>query len=146
MDAGVGGVLQRLAGSINRSLVGVGQRGYGGLPHFARHALHRCEVAGRADGEARLYHIDAQAFELTGYLHLLFNGHRRPGGLLAVAEGRVEYQYAVFHCLASFGLLLRRSDSRLAFPVTSFPRRSSSRAVARRLPRFRVWRKLRASP
>ena len=52
--------------------------------------LDRLEVAGRGDREAGLDHVDAEARELLGDLDLLLRVERDPGGLLAVAQRRVE--------------------------------------------------------
>ena len=51
-----------------------------------RDRLHRLEVAGRADREAGLDDVDAEARELLRDLHLLLRVERDPGGLLAVAH------------------------------------------------------------
>ena len=56
----------------------------------ARDRLDRLEVARRGDREAGLDHVDAEARELLGDLDLLLRVERDPGGLLAVAERRVE--------------------------------------------------------
>ena len=53
------------------------------------------EVAGRGDREAGLDDVDAEARELVGDLELLGRVQRDAGRLLAVAQRRVEDQYAV---------------------------------------------------
>ena len=52
--------------------------------------LDRLEVAGRGDREAGLDHVHAKARELLRDLDLLLDVQRDAGGLLAVAQRRVE--------------------------------------------------------
>ena len=59
------------------------------------------EVAGRGDREAGLDHVDPQAGELLGDLHLLGGVQRDPGRLLAVSQGGVEDVDAV--CVGAWG-------------------------------------------
>ena len=62
--------------------------------HLARDRRDRLEVAGRGDREARLYDVDAQLGEHARDLQLLLDVHRAAGGLLAVAQRRVEDEHA----------------------------------------------------
>jgi hypothetical protein len=56
------------------------------------------EIAVADDGKAGLDDIDAQAGQLAGDLELFAQVHGSAGALLAVAQGRVEYNDAiVFH-------------------------------------------------
>jgi hypothetical protein len=64
----------------------------------------RLEIAIRGDGEARLDDVDAQFVEQVGHLQLFLKGHGRAGALLAVAQGGVENQNAVFGISHGSGL------------------------------------------
>ena len=97
VDAGMRSVLQRLGGAVDGGVAAVRQRRYDGLAYLARDALHRFEVALRADGEARLDDVHPQPLQMLGYLNFLLDGHGRAGRLLAVAERRVEDEHLVVH-------------------------------------------------
>ena len=66
-----------------------------GALHLARHRLHALEVPARGGREARLDDVDAELGERARHAQLLGPGHAAAGGLLAIAQRRVEDQYSV---------------------------------------------------
>ena len=74
--------------------------------HDTRHAPYAFEVSGRGDRESRFDHIRSKEIEPLGHARLLVESHRIAGGLLPVAEGRVEYRDAPFQLFIHFSLLL----------------------------------------
>src|SRR5581483_10240988 len=90
MDAAARGVAERLAGARDVSPVATGQAADHRPLHLAGNRLHRFEVARRSNGEAGLDDVHPQVGQRPGYLELLAEVHARAGGLLAVAERRVE--------------------------------------------------------
>ena len=98
MDAGPLGILDRTPGGVDVGLVGAGEAADHRALDLARDRLHGLEVAGRGDREPGLDHVDAEARELLGDLHLLLGVERDPRRLLAVAERGVEDVDAVCVC------------------------------------------------
>ncbi len=86
----------RVPGSVDVGDVGARQAGDDRAFHRPGDLLHRLEVAGRGDREARLDHVHAQARELLRDLELLLRVERDPRRLLAVAQRRVEDQYSAW--------------------------------------------------
>src|SRR2546426_6741088 len=133
MDVGYGehhvdllalGILDRLPHGVDIGASRACQRGDHRSPDLASDTLHRVEIAGRREGEAGLDDVNAQAGELPGDRHLLIRCQRCAGGLLAVAQRRIEdkdavargLRYGGLHQLLAFlsafshGLIARRSE------------------------------------
>ena len=70
------------------------QRGNHGAPQFARNLLEGVRIGRRGDGKARFDDVHAQRVEGARHGQLGRHVHREAGGLLAVAERRVEDDYA----------------------------------------------------
>lgn len=62
-----------------------------GISDLKGDQFHGVEVGVGGGRETGLNYVDAEASKLAGYVELLFGGHGGAGGLLAVAEGGVEY-------------------------------------------------------
>ena len=98
VDARPDGILDGIPRHGYVPLVGAGQAAdYGHVPIVVHLVADRVgnlpdgvEVVGTGDGEAGLDDVDAQLGEVAGDLELLGRGQGGAGGLLAVAEGRVE--------------------------------------------------------
>ena len=82
-------------GAVDVGVVAAGQAADDRPCDLAGDRLHRLEVAGRGDREARLDDVDAKVRQRVGDLQLLGEVHAGAGRLLAVAQGRVEDHYAV---------------------------------------------------
>ena len=95
VDTRPGGIADRPPGGVDVGLVGAGEAADHRALDLAGDLLDRLEVAGRGDREAGLDHVDAEAGELLGDLHLLGGVQGYPGRLLAVPQGGVEYVDAV---------------------------------------------------
>src|SRR6266542_2972922 len=91
------GAFERVAGAPDVLLVGASERAYRAVLDRLRNRPHRLEVTVRRSGKSCLDHVGLQAFELLGDAHLFLTGHRRPGALLAVAQGRIENDQVVWH-------------------------------------------------
>ncbi len=63
--------------------------------------MHRLKVAGRAVGESRLDDVHAEPRQLFRHHDLLFHVHTRTGGLLPVAQRRIEYSDHACHGVTS---------------------------------------------
>ena len=85
----------RFASGAHIALVGARQRAYGGVLNHFGNAVDGIEVAGAGGGKTGFNHVYAQFFQLAGNADFFFFGHRRAGRLLAVAQGGVEYDYAI---------------------------------------------------
>src|SRR5437899_1319863 len=90
VDTPTPGVTDGLGAAIDIHQVGAAKAGDCALRHYLRDLAHSFEVAVGGDREAGLDHVDAHLLEDLGELYLLFERHRGPGRLLAVAHGGVE--------------------------------------------------------
>jgi hypothetical protein len=95
VDARAGGVAQRLPGAVDVGGVAPGQPADDRAAHLPRDRLHRLEVPRRGDRETCLDDVHAELLQGEGDLELLGEVHACPGGLFAVAQGRVEDDQAV---------------------------------------------------
>src|SRR3990170_2899227 len=83
--------------------------------------LDRIKVSLRGNRKTRLDDVDSQLLQLLGDPHLFSYIHRRPGGLLSVPEGCVEYLDLCFQLLLSSSsqnsemILLRNASSSQIF-------------------------------
>ena len=95
MDARLSGLAHRFAraGDVGRN--GAGEARDGRALHALRDEGDGLEVAVRGDRKPGLDDVDAHGVEDVGDLDLFFEGHRRAGALLAVAQSGVEDQDAV---------------------------------------------------
>jgi hypothetical protein len=85
-----------LAGADDVDVLGAGQGADLRALDLGGDGQDGLEVSGRGDGEAGLDDVDLQARQLAGDTELLVQAHGGAGALLAVAQGGVEDQYAVF--------------------------------------------------
>ena len=90
MDARLLGALDCAPGCVDIALGAAGQRCHRAVMYGLRNGFHALEVLGGNDGEACFNHVHAQSVQLTGHLQLFGEVHAAAGGLLAVAQGRVE--------------------------------------------------------
>ncbi len=63
------------------------------LLQFATDGLNRVELRRTGNGEARFDHVDTEPLQLTTDIDLLSHTERCAGGLLAVAQSRIEDFY-----------------------------------------------------
>ena len=90
MDTGFLGALDGAPCSVDGALGAAGQRGHGAVLDGLGDGFHTLEVLGRDDGETCFDDIHAQCVQLTGHFQLFGKVHAAAGGLLTVAQGRVE--------------------------------------------------------
>ena len=75
---------------INILLTGTSQTCHLRVFYNARNFSHRFKVTIGRDGKSGLDHINAHAIEQLRDFELFFEGHRRTGGLLPIAQGRIK--------------------------------------------------------
>ena len=91
MDAATFGRLKRPGRFVDVELAAARQRGDNRPKDFlARHSQRRFRVGGGRDRKSGLDDVDAERVERSRHCHLGRDVHREPGGLFAVAQGRVE--------------------------------------------------------
>src|SRR5215471_8644190 len=95
VDAGTRGSLQGLPCAFNVRGAGSGQAGDDRPANVGRDRLNRFEVSLRGDGEAGFDDIHAEAVKLPRHAQFLLHVHAAAWGLLAIAEGCVEYHHAL---------------------------------------------------
>ena len=81
---------QRLDGGVDVHLDAAGERGDGDIPALLGDRPDRVQVAGRGDREAGLDDVHPEVRERLRDLQFLFERHRRPRRLLAIAQRRIE--------------------------------------------------------
>src|SRR5581483_5795248 len=92
-----------------------GERRDHGPANARRDLAHRLELTLARDGKARLQYVDAETGQLLRDLHLLGLRERDAGGLLAVAERRVEDAYSIVrHREPPFSRIPARASSSAA--------------------------------
>ena len=89
------GAGQRFGSAFDVGIDGARQAAHGAVLDVVGDQLHRGEIAGAGDGEARLDHVYLQPLQRPGDAQLFLTGHGRAGTLLAVAQGGVEDDDAI---------------------------------------------------
>ena len=97
VDARARGAGHRLGGGVDVAGHAAGKAADAGVSHLARHGVDGAELVGRRGGEAGLDDVDAHGGEALGDLELVTLGEKNPGGLLSVAQRRVEDGDSVGH-------------------------------------------------
>src|SRR5690242_1266526 len=97
VDARPPGVLEALGGALDIERAAARERGDLSPGKLAAHRVHGFEIALAGDREARFQNVYAELDQLFGHEQLFGDRHAAAGGLLAVAQGRVENVYAVAH-------------------------------------------------
>ena len=108
MDAGPGGVLQRLGGDLDVLAVGPRQPADHTVADLLGDALHGPEIARRRDGKPGLDDVHPHLFQRAGDLDLFVNVQRCPRRLFPVAQGcikDVDFSTASVHTPSRFGKL-----------------------------------------
>jgi len=95
VDAPGVGAGQRFGSAFDVGIDGARQAAHGAVLDVVGDQLHRGEIAGAGDGEARLDHVYLQPLQRPGDAQLFLTGHGRAGTLLAVAQGGVEDDDAI---------------------------------------------------
>ncbi len=95
MDTAALGEFHRFRAAIDILRVRTRQASDDSVLGAAGDLADRLEIAFGGDREASLDDVDAHVVEHLGDLELFLERHRGAGALLAVAQGGVEYDYAV---------------------------------------------------
>src|SRR5438552_3549746 len=95
VNARLGRVFDGFGGPIDVGDVAAGQAANGRPLDLPGDGLHRLEITGGRDGEARFDDVHSQVFERVRDLELLGQVHAGAGGLFAVTQRRVEDHQAV---------------------------------------------------
>jgi hypothetical protein len=96
VDAAAGGGLDGTGGGLDVLALAAGEGGDDGATYFAGDGADGGGVAVGGDGEAGLEDVDAERGELVGHAEFFGVVHGAAGGLLAVAQGGVEEEDAVW--------------------------------------------------
>src|SRR5581483_4206785 len=127
VDAPALGALEGLGRALDVAGGHAGERRDHGPAHARRDLANRLELALARDGKARLQHVDAETGELLRDLDLLGLREGDAGGLLAVAERRIEDAYYVVRHREP-------PSSRIPARASSFVARAPPARCARRAP------------
>ena len=90
---------QCIGSTANVTVIGSGQRTYGGIFDDVGNGLHSFKVTVRAGGKARFNDVNFQTLKLAGNAQLFIFGHGSAGRLLAVTQGGVKNDQLVAHVL-----------------------------------------------
>ena len=117
VDARPPGAFHRVPAAVDVGQLRAGQPADHGLLAALRDLGDGAEIAFGGDGKPRLDDVDAHVVQQLGDLELFLVGHCGAGGLLTVAQGRVENQHLVL--VGHVGISLVFSGVRGAIHISS---------------------------